>query len=391
MTDMKLRMGDAGEQRRVTGSAGEAQLRSILATVPDAMIIIDDKGLLLSFSAAAEKLFGYSESEVIGENVSMLMPSPDRERHDSYLSDYRRTGKPKIIGTGRVTTARHRNGNVFPIELSIGEARVDNRKIFTGFVHDITARRQTESRLQDLQSELAHVGRLSEMSTLASSLAHELNQPLTAIASYCEGARDLLNGKLDEDRLETLREALTEAASQAVRAGEIVRRMRDFISRGETEYSVENLHRLITEANALALAGCRQYAIDVQVALDHSAESVFVDRIQIQQVLFNISRNAIDAMIDSPIRSLAISSVAEPPGFVTVSIEDTGSGISDSVAAKLFQPFVTSKQSGMGIGLSICRTIVESHGGRIWFERAVGGGTIFRVTLPRAEVDDEQL
>ena len=391
MTDMKLRMGDAHELRSVSASAGEAQLRSILATVPDAMIIIDDKGLILSFSAAAEKLFGYSEPEVIGENVSMLMPSPDRERHDSYLSEYRRTGKRKIIGIGRVTTARHRNGNTFPIELSIGEARVDDRRIFTGFIHDISARQQTESRLQDLQSELAHVGRLTEMSTLASSLAHELNQPLTAIANYCEGARELLNGKLDEGTVDTLRDALGEAASQAVRAGEIVRRMRDFISHGETERSVESLHRLVTEANALALAGCRQYAIDVQVALDPSVEYVLVDRIQIQQVLFNLSRNAIDAMIDSPFRSLTISSVAKPAGFVTVSVEDTGSGISDLIAAKLFQPFVTSKKSGMGIGLSICRTIIEAHGGRIWFEPGAGGGTIFRITLPRAEVDDEQL
>src|SRR6478672_10043184 len=142
MTDTPLRMGNKGERQTGPGSARDAHLRSILATIPDAMVIIDERGLILSFSAAAENLFGYSESEVIGENVSMLMPSPDRERHDSYLSDYRRTGKRKIIGIGRVTTARHRNGNVFPIELSIGEARVDNRKIFTGFVHDITARRQ---------------------------------------------------------------------------------------------------------------------------------------------------------------------------------------------------------------------------------------------------------
>jgi two-component system sensor kinase FixL len=388
---MKLQMDIGGELQPLPGTTGEAHLRSILATVPDAMIIIDERGLILSFSTAAEKLFGYAEAEVIGENVSMLMPSPDRERHNGYLATYRRTGKRKIIGIGRVTTARHRNGNTFPIELSIGEARIDDRRIFTGFIHDITGRRETESRLQGLQSELAHVGRLSEMSTLASSLAHELNQPLAAIAGYCEGGRALLDRELDEDTVGTLREVLEEAASQAVRAGEIVRRMRDFISRGDTEHSIESLHRLVAEANALALAGCRHYAIDVQVALDPAAEYVFVDRIQIQQVLSNISRNAIEAMIDRPVRSLAISSVAEPAGLVTVSIEDTGSGISDTIAASLFQPFVTSKQSGMGIGLSICRTIIESHGGRIWFENAPHGGTIFHFTLPKAEGDDEQL
>ena len=169
----------------------EAHVRSILATIPDAMVVIDEYGQILSFSAAAEKMFGYTESDVLGENVSMLMPSPDRERHDGYLRHYRETGERKIIGIGRLTTARRRDGYTFPIELSIGEAWVGEKRIFTGFIHDITDRQQVELRLRDLQSELAHVGRISEMGSLASSLAHELNQPLTAIANYCEAARDL--------------------------------------------------------------------------------------------------------------------------------------------------------------------------------------------------------
>ena len=376
---------------RVTGAstvemrASETHLRSILATVPDAMVVIDETGHILSFSAAAERMFGYTEDEVLGENVSMLMPSPDRERHDSYLSNYMTTGDRKIIGIGRVTTARHRDGFTFPIELSVGEASLDGKRIFTGFIHDITQRQKVERRLQDLQSELAHVGRVSEMASFASSLAHELNQPLTAIANYCEAARDLIGGGADDETLETVREALDEAAKESVRAGQIVRRLRNFISRGETEQRVESLARLITEANALALVGSREHGIEVQVQLDPDADLVFVDRIQIQQVLTNLIRNAIDAMIDSSQRSLVIRTVAEPDEFVTFTVEDTGPGISESVAAELFQPFVTSKSSGMGIGLSICRTIVESHGGRIWFETRQGGGTAFHFTLPSAE------
>lgn len=376
---------------RVTGAstvemrASETHLRSILATVPDAMVVIDETGHILSFSAAAERMFGYTEDEVLGENVSMLMPSPDRERHDSYLSNYMTTGDRKIIGIGRVTTARHRDGFTFPIELSVGEASLDGKRIFTGFIHDITQRQKVERRLQDLQSELAHVGRVSEMASFASSLAHELNQPLTAIANYCEAARDLIGGGADDEILETVREALDEAAKESVRAGQIVRRLRNFISRGETEQRVESLARLITEANALALVGSREHGIEVQVQLDPDADLVFVDRIQIQQVLTNLIRNAIDAMIDSSQRSLVIRTVAEPDEFVTVTVEDTGPGISESVAAELFQPFVTSKSSGMGIGLSICRTIVESHGGRIWFDMRQGGGTAFYFTLPSAE------
>ena len=379
-----VRMLQGDKQRQLPDSAGETHLRSILATVPDAMVIIDEQGIILSFSAAAEKLFGYSENEVVGENVSMLMPPPDRDRHDKYLSNYRRTGVRKIIGIGRVTTARHRDGNTFPIELSIGEAKVGSRRIFTGFIHDITERQETEMRLQDLQSELAHVGRLSEMSTLASSLAHELNQPLTAVSSYCQGASELLNGTLGEEAVTALREALAEATQEVLRAGEIVRRMREFISRGDTEHSIESLPRLISEANALAMVGSREYGIDVQVGFDPKAESVLVDRIQVQQVLFNLIRNAMDAMVCSKVRSLTISSANGPSGFVTVSIQDSGSGISEEVAAQLFQPFMTSKTTGMGIGLSICRTIIEAHGGRIWFQNGLDRGTIFRFTLPKA-------
>jgi two-component system, LuxR family, sensor kinase FixL len=375
---------------RVTGASSvsmrdsETHLRSILATVPDAMVVIDGTGHILSFSAAAERMFGYTEEEVLGENVSMLMPSPDRERHDSYLENYRGTGERKIIGIGRVTTARHRDGYTFPIELSVGEAWLDEKRIFTGFIHDITQRQNVERRLQDLQSELAHVGRVSEMASFASSLAHELNQPLTAIANYCEAARDLLGNGSDRDTLDTVQEALDEASKESVRAGQIVRRLRNFISRGETEQRVESLARLITEANALALVGSREHGIEVQVQLDPDADLVFVDRIQIQQVLTNLIRNAIDAMIDSSQKSLIIRTAAEPQDYVTVTVEDTGPGISESVVAELFQPFVTSKSAGMGIGLSICRTIVESHGGRIWFEERPGGGTAFHFTLPSA-------
>jgi len=369
-------------------AATEAHLRSILATVPDATIIIDEMGTILSFSAAAEKMFGYAEGEVAGENVSMLMPSPDRERHDGYLKNYRDTGVRKIIGIGRVTTARHRDGSTFPIELSIGEAWVDTNRVFTGFIHDITQRQEAELRFHELQSELAHVGRLTEMGTLASSLAHELNQPLTAITSYCQGAADLLEGDPDAERLAMAREALRDTAEQALRAGQIVRRMRDFLTHGQTEHRIESLSRLVTEANALALVGTREHGIDVQVHIDPAADSVFVDRIQVQQVLLNLIRNAIEAMLESPVRSLAISAKEGPAEFVTVCIEDTGSGISESVAPQLFQPFVTSKATGMGIGLSICRTIVEANGGTIYCEPSADGGTIFRFTLPKAEVED---
>ncbi len=361
----------------------ETHLRSILETVPDAMVIIDSAGIILSFSAAAERMFGYTEADLLGENVSVLMPSPDRERHDGYISRYLDTSERRIIGIGRVTTARRRDGSTFPIELAIGEADTPNGRVFTGFIRDLTDSQQTERRLQDLQSELAHMSRVNAMGTLAAALAHELNQPLTAAVNYIEAARDLLQDPKPEI-CNVVKEALDEAAGQAIRAGHIVRRLRDFIARGESEQRVESLRKLLTEANALALVGAGARGIELSVAIERAADSVHVDRIQVQQVLLNLIRNAIEAMENSPVRRLKISAAPDADAMVHVRIDDSGPGLDPRVAAHLFEPFFSTKDSGMGLGLSICRKIVEGQGGRIWAEPSPIGGTSFQFTLPSA-------
>ena len=360
--------------------AREAHLRSILETIPDAMIVIDEHGRILSFSAAAEKMFGFSESEMLGENISALMPSPDREQHDEYLERYLETGVRKMIGIGRVTTARHRDGSIFPIDLHVGEARIDNARVFTGFIRDLTERQQTELRLHDLQSELAHVARVSEMGTFATSIAHELNQPRTAIANSAETVEELLHDP-DEETLSIVREALRDCAGQSVRAGQIVRRLRDFITRGETERRIESLARVVNEASALALIGAGERGVEVQVRLDPKADKVLIDRIQVQQVIVNLVRNAIEAMAESKMRRLRIVSRKAEDGFVEMSIEDSGPGLPAELADQLFQPFVSTKAEGMGLGLSICHTIVNAHGGKIWSDHSKLGGAAIRFTL----------
>lgn len=150
-------------------SLEQALLGSILATVPDALIVIDARGRIMSFSPAAQRMFQYGEAEVLGENVSMLMPSPDRERHDGYLDHYRETGEKKIIGIGRLTTARRRDGSTFPIELAVGEVSDQGMRLFTGFIRDLTERQKTERRVQDLQAELSHASRVTAMGTLAAA------------------------------------------------------------------------------------------------------------------------------------------------------------------------------------------------------------------------------
>lgn len=370
-------IGEQGGPAQVLGR--EAHLQSILETIPDAMIVIDERGRILSFSSAAEKMFGYSEAEVVGENVSALMPSPDRERHDHYLSRYLRTGERKIIGIGRVTTARHRDGKTFPIDLHVGEALIGDERVFTGFIRDLTERQQTELRLHDLQSELAHVSRVTAMGTLATSIAHELNQPLTAIANYVETAEELLADPTD-GTLDIVREAMRECARESVRAGQIVRRLRDFISRGETERRIESLARVVNEASALAMVGAGDRGVEVEMRLDPAADLVLIDRIQVQQVILNLVRNAIEAMSDCPVRRLILSS-RPVDGHVEVTIEDSGPGLPPEISERLFQPFLSTKMEGMGLGLSICHTILQGHGGRIWAEPSGLGGTAFHFTL----------
>lgn len=361
--------------------AGQAHLQSILDTIPDAMIVIDEQGIVRSFSSAAESLFGYTEAEVIGKNVEMLMPSPYRETHNEYIRRYLRTGERRIIGIGRVVVGERKDGRTFPMELAVGEMRSSDERFFTGFIRDISERQATEARLHDLQSELVHISRLTAMGEMASTLAHELNQPLSAIGNYLKGSQRLLESASDE-KSETMRNALDKAAEQAVRAGQIIRRLRDFVSRGETERQVERVSKLVEEASALALVGTRELGLDVRLRIQPEADLVVADRVQIQQVLLNLMRNAIDAMADSTKRQLVITTKLVGNDMVEISVADTGPGIAPQIVDHLFQPFITSKRQGMGVGLSISRTIVDAHGGKIWAEPNDGGGTVFHFTLP---------
>lgn len=374
---------DITERKAAEAALRESELRwrSIVDTVPDAIIVIDASGTIESFSPAAERLFGYAADEVVGHNVKMLMPQPYRGQHDGYLHRYRRTGERRIIGIGRIVVGQRKSGETFPMELAVGEFASPSGNFFTGFVRDLTDRQAAERRIEDLQTELLHASRLSVMGQMASTMAHELNQPLTAVTNYLEAGRHLISsGAAPPARIADLMER---AVAQAQRAGEVIRQLRQFVSKGETERRMQSLNQLVEEALALGLVGARQSGVRVSLDLDHQLPPVLVDPVQIQQVILNLVRNAIEAMEAVDHRELTITT-RRLGDTIETRVADTGPGIASHLADRLFQPFVTTKKAGMGLGLSICREIVEAHHGRLTAAARPEGGTVFCLMLPAA-------
>ena len=378
-TQLRLR----SELAEVSKSLDErdAHLQSILDTVIDATVVIDAEGGILSFNTSAVRQFGYQSEEVIGRNVSVLMPEPYGTQHDGYLTRYLTTGEKRIVGIDRVVVGRRKDGSTFPMKLAVGEVRSGDRIYFTGFIRDLTEQEESAAKLGQARSELARLARLNELGEMASTLAHELNQPLSAIANYVQGCRRMLE-KLDDEHAGRLRGALDETARQAIRAGDIIRHLREFVTRGETDKAPEDIKQLVEEAGALALVGSRERGIKSVFEFGADSGMVLADGVQIQQVLINLMRNAMEAMRDSPRRELVVRTRPLPDDRMLVEVEDTGPGISEEVAERLFQPFVTSKPGGMGIGLSISKRIIESHGGELTMHRNQAGGATFSFTLP---------
>src|SRR5262245_56080971 len=369
----------------------EARLQSILETAPDAIIVIDDRGLIESYSSAAQRLFGFTAEDAIGRNVSILMPSPYRERHDGYLRHYLETGERRIIGIGRVVVGQRKDGTPCPMDPAVCEVGDSGRRLFTGFIRDLTERQLHESRMQELQAELLHMSRLSDVGQMASAIAHELNQPLTAILNYVQAARRILQSKGLEIPPKAA-DAMDKAVGQASRASAIVQNLRNFIQKGETERRLEDLNKVVGEATALGLVGAKETGVSVRVDLSAAPLSVFIDKVQIQQVVFNLVRNSIEAMAEAPpprnlLVSTARASAAADEAMAEVSVADTGPGLAPEIQAQLFQPFQTTKAKGMGLGLSICRSIIDAHGGRLQAMPNPERGVTFRFTIPLVDQD----
>jgi len=357
---------------------------ALIGFAVDGIMVIDEKGIVRVYNRACERLFGYEAAEVIGRNVKMLMPAPYHDAHDGYLDHYVRTGEKHIIGIGREVSGRRKDGSTFPLNLSVGEGLVRGERIFLGIITDITERQARNRQIQELQAEMLHASRLTAMGQVSAGLAHELNQPLTAILNYANACLDIAAEYNDPD----LKNALSKVAEQATRAGNIIRRLRAFTEKRAPVRSPEDLARAVDEAVRLGQINAAERGITLRVRLERDLPEVIIDRIQIQQVLINLIKNAAEAMESSPRKELTISLTVSSPERVRVAIADTGPGIPAHARDKLFQAFVTTKETGMGMGLNICRGIIEAHGGRLWLEDNAGGGATFVFEVPVATSDD---
>ena len=356
-----------------------ARLAAIVESSDDPIISKDLSWIVTSWNKAAERLFGYAAAEMVGRPITMIFPL-DRIDEEAVL--LARIARGEQIDRYE-TIRRHKNGRTISVSVTISPIKDGSGSIIgaSKIIRDLTERNERERRIQELQSELAHVQRLTELGQVVSALVHEVNQPLTAISNYVNASRRLLA----TEKREQVRIALEQITSQTDRARQIVQRIRDFVKKGDSQLRPEALPEVIEEIVLLTQASVRQEGTKVTTNLDPAATSAEIDKVRIQQVLFNLMRNSIEAMQPQPSRELSVVTRPADDGMVEISVADNGPGLPNEVRRKLFEPFVTTKANGMGVGLSVCQAIVEAHGGRMWAEDNFGGGTVFRFTVRRGD------
>jgi two-component system sensor kinase FixL len=370
---------DNGEQ-----SMAFAELKALLNAAVDGIVVIDEQGRILAFSTAAETMFGYRSAELLGQPVDTLMPEPHRSRHAGYMQRYLDTGEARIIGIGRQVQARRANGEMFPVSLSVGEARHGAERRFVGILRDLSGQRAAEQHARSLEARLAHVGRFSLMGEMAAGIAHEINQPLSAIATYAQAARRLT--QREPVNLAALAGACEKIDEQAQRAGQVIKNLRNFIRKQDIDTQLLEVDSVVTDVMNLIEADAHAEGIAVVVEHADGLPKVRGDVMQLQQVLLNLTRNSVDAMRDSlrKDRGILIKTEGGSDGGARISVTDHGSGVSAKLGEHIFHPFVTTKLEGLGVGLAISRTIVQACGGSLSYYDNPGGGAIFVIDLPGA-------
>jgi two-component system sensor kinase FixL len=363
-----------------------AELRALLDAAVDAIVMIDEEQRITTFNPAAERLFGYSAESAIGQRVEMLMPEPYRSEHQGYVSRYMQTGEARIIGIGRETLGRRADGDTFPMLLSVGEARGPNGRRFVAIIRDLTAQRAAEQSARAVELRLSQVGRFNLMGEMAAGLAHEINQPLGAIATYAQAAKRIL--EREQPGMHTLIDVCKKIDEQALRAGRVLENLRKFIRKQEIRVEPIDVNKVVVDVLNLIEADAHAEGIRVALQLGTGLRVVRANAVQLQQVVLNLTRNAVDAMRDATGKDRGIEVFTErtDDGGVRISVADHGPGVPRQLGENIFHPFVTTKREGLGVGLAISRTIVQSYGGSLGYRDNPAGGAVFVVELPPPEV-----
>lgn len=375
-------------QRRSTPEEDAARWSAVFDAVVHGVVTIDREGLIRSANQACQLMFGWTEAELIGHNVKMLMPSPDHDKHDVYIKSYLKTGKRKIIGVGREVLAQRKDGSTFPIHLSVGEFRSTDEHGFVAILHDISPQHQAEEIARDHRERLERMDRISLAGEMASGIAHEVNQPLSAIANYSRALLYMLG--TDVEGREDLRETVEKIRTQSHRAGEIVRRMRDFVSRHDTEPRPMSLNEVVDEVLSFAKLASGPTPVRLDTKLADDLPEVLFDQVQLQQVILNLVNNAVEAIEPHIPGQVTIRTFSDDPSIVTLHVIDDGPGILPEIEDRLFEPFFSNKHHGTGMGLAISRSIVESQGGTLGFARNATRGVTFFVQFPAMDSEGEQ-
>jgi PAS domain S-box-containing protein len=383
------RPATSAEQRRTQQllAASEARMHALLEAAVDGIISIDARGLIQTINPAAERMFGYAEDEVIGQNVKLLMPSPYHEEHDGYLARYLATGEKKIIGIGREMVGRRKDGTTFPMDLSVAEARLGDERIFVGIIRDITERKRAEEALhakneeiRAMTQQLWQAAKLASVGELAASIAHELNNPLATVSLRVEFA--LTRTPADAP----VRRALEIIEQETKRMGELVANLLQFSRRGQEQISTLDVRQELTRAVELIHHHLRKQQVTVVQEFAPDTPTIHADRQKLRQVFLNLLTNASDAMSQGGTLTLRTASAAQGNGKPGVRIEfsDTGVGIPAEHLQKVFDPFFTTKEEGKGtgLGLAICRRVAQEHHGTIEMVSEAGKGTTVRLVLP---------
>jgi two-component system sensor kinase FixL len=347
------------------------ETQALMEAAVDAVIVIDQHGAMTAVNEAARDMFGFSSDEMLGENVSLLMPEPDRVAH--------------VLDKGRNVLARRKSGESFPAFLSVGRIPDSAPPRFVGFVRDQTLQVQREQESRLAQERITSVARLATLGEMAAGIAHELNQPLTAINTYARACEHFI--AMPQPDLPELRDAVREIGVEALRAGNIIRRMRHLVRVGAAEQAPLDANALIGELKVLIAADARVQGTTVRYQLAVHGTRVIGDAAQLQQLILNLVRNAFEALATEPAgsRAVEIATAAITGGTLEISVTDNGPGVLPAIADRIFDPFCTSKPAGTGLGLAISRTIAQSHGGTVAHRPVSPHGACFYVRLPALE------